>query len=456
MRTGAVSRPLSLIAIVALLAACTSNGSSSMSAGDTSTQPTETTVAAAAVGTSASSPPGGDATGAAEVITPVLGSVPDSPGPVTGTDGRTYVAYELYLTNGASTPVTIDSVRVVNADGGAIPGSPQSRDVVQEFSGADLVAHSRVIGAAPSSGSAPTSVTLQGGQLGVIWLDPSDENAQSLPKQLEHVVTLTFAEAPNALVPAEYTETIARTSVSSVPAAVIESPLNGTNWLDGNGCCSVLSAHRGALNPINGNYDLAERFAIDWVQLTADDRIYTGDITQLSSYAFYGAPIYAVADGEVVAVYDELPDEPPGANPEAGKLQITQFGGNYVVQKFTQNGHDYYAFYAHLKPDTASAAVQVGQQITAGQQIGELGNSGNSDAPHLHFHVMDGPNPLASNGLPYVFDSLTMVGTSAGESAIAAAASQGIPLELAPDGPTGPRTDALPLHGNVVDLTAGN
>ena len=35
--------------------------------------------------------------------------------------------------------------------------------------------------------------------------------------------------------------------------------------------------------------------------------------------------------------------------------------------------------------------------------LGLLGNSGNTDAPHLHFHVMDGPSPLLANGLPYVF-----------------------------------------------------
>jgi hypothetical protein len=436
MRTNPAALPLSLIATVTLLAACTSSGSSGTAAEAVSS----TAAPSGRTGTST-------ATAVPEVITPVLGSVQDSPVPVTGTDGRVYLAYELYLTNGSSTPVTIDSVRAVNADGGA---------TVQEFSGPELLAHSRVIGAAPAPSSAPTSVTLQGGQLGVIWLDPSADDGQSLPTLIDHVVTLTFAEAPNPLVPADYTETIARTSVSTVPAAVIKSPLNGPNWLNGNGCCSAVTPHRGAINPINGRYDLAERFAIDWVQLTADDRIYTGDITQLSSFAYYGAPIFAVADGEVVAVYDDLPDEKPGANPEAGKLQIAQFGGNYVVQKFEQNGDDYFAFYAHLKPGTATAAVQVGQQIKAGEQIGELGNSGNSDAPHLHFHVMDGPNPLAGNGLPYVFESLTMVGRSAGPGALDAAATQGVPLELAADGPTGVRTDALPLWMDVVDLTAGS
>jgi murein DD-endopeptidase len=39
-----------------------------------------------------------------------------------------------------------------------------------------------------------------------------------------------------------------------------------------------------------------------------------------------------------------------------------------------------------------------------------LGNSGNSDAPHLHFHVSDSNSPLGAEGLPYVFDSFESKG----------------------------------------------
>ena len=44
-----------------------------------------------------------------------------------------------------------------------------------------------------------------------------------------------------------------------------------------------------------------------------------------------------------------------------------------------------------------------------GQPLGLVGNTGNSSAPHLHFHVVDGPSPLASNGRPYVIDSFSVV-----------------------------------------------
>ena len=42
-----------------------------------------------------------------------------------------------------------------------------------------------------------------------------------------------------------------------------------------------------------------------------------------------------------------------------------------------------------------SLKVKVGDTVKTGQVLGLLGNSGNTDSPHLHFHVMDGPSPLA-------------------------------------------------------------
>ncbi|MET0965032.1 MAG: M23 family metallopeptidase [Nakamurella sp.] len=373
----------------------------------------------------------------------MLARVDTEPVPVTGTDGNVHLVYELYLTNIVSTPVTVDSVQAVDADTGA---------ALQTYSGADLVSHTKVVGTAP--GSAPaSSVVLGGGQLGIVWLDPSVTGREELPTSLVHQVKLTYATAPSPLIPAELTENVATTAVSGTPAPTIKSPLEGANWLDGNGCCDEVTPHRGASNPINGEYFFAERFAIDWVQLTPELTLFTGDPTELSSYAYYGAPIHAVADGEIVAVSDELQDQVPGANPPEGSLTLDQYGGNHVVQRFEQNGQTYYAFYAHLKPGTAKAAVTVGQTVKAGDVLGELGNSGNTDAPHLHFHVMDGPDPLASDGLPYQFDRQQLVGQATGDAAIDPLFN-GQPLALAPDGQTGERTDEMPLYLDLVNLTA--
>ena len=74
-------------------------------------------------------------------------------------------------------------------------------------------------------------------------------------------------------------------------------------------------------------------------------------------------------------------------------------------------GEGRFAFYAHLRPGTV--AVRGGERVPRGQQIGELGNSGNSHGAHLHFHLMDGTSPLGSEGIPYVIDSFDLVGRCA-------------------------------------------
>ena len=72
-------------------------------------------------------------------------------------------------------------------------------------------------------------------------------------------------------------------------------------------------------------------------------------------------------------------------------------------------GDGRYALYAHLKP--GSVSVREGERVQQGQMIGELGNSGNSTGPHLHFHVMDSPSGVVADGVPYVFADFELTGT---------------------------------------------
>ena len=53
------------------------------------------------------------------------------------------------------------------------------------------------------------------------------------------------------------------------------------------------------------------------------------------------------------------------------------------------------AVYAHLKP--GSVKVKAGDKVKAGEVIGLLGNTGGSLAPHLHFHIVNGPEGAASD-----------------------------------------------------------
>ena len=52
----------------------------------------------------------------------------------------------------------------------------------------------------------------------------------------------------------------------------------------------------------------------------------------------------------------------------------------------------------------------MGDRVRKGQVIARLGNTGNANASHLHFHVMNGPSVLGSSGIPYVLDSFQYQG----------------------------------------------
>ena len=238
------------------------------------------------------------------------------------------------------------------------------------------------------------------GQSALVWLDVALTGDAEVPTDLTHSIHLSVDKPLPGLIGNDVTQDVAPVRVSTHKPVSISPPLDGPNWLDGDSCCDM-TAHRMAVNPINGRLFASERFAVDYVQLTNDFRLFIGDPTRLESYPYYNAPIHAVGDGKVVSVRDDLPDQVPGKSPTG--LPLDQYAGNHIVQDL---GHGNFALYAHLKP--GSITVKSGDNLTAKQTIAALGNSGNSDAPHLHFHVVDGPDPLTANGLPFVIDSFRL------------------------------------------------
>ena len=317
-------------------------------------------------------------------ITPLAGSVLATPRPVTGADGLEHVAYELLLHNPYSLLVTVEKLETLDEDG----------DVLVTLEGAAIPELLSVFGTGPSA-------TFDAGRSGTVVLDVTAERPAAVPERLVHRITVSVEESPgvpfdNSAGTLALTFETGPTEVLDEKPVVIAPPLRGEDWWDGVGCCATRSSHRGAILAINGAFHVAERYAIDFVQLDEQGRLFSGPPEQLSSFAYFGTPIHAVADGMVVNLLDGLPEQVPGALP-AGITGATA-GGNFIVQDI---GNGNFAFYAHMQP--GSLRFEMGDMIRQGQVVGLLGNTGNSDAPHLHFHVMDGPNPLASNGVPYEF-----------------------------------------------------
>lgn len=374
---------------------------------------------------STSAPSHSPATGE-EVFTPLVGTVLSTPISVPGTDGKTHLAYELVLTNVIGVPVTMEAV-TVEADGVEL----------MRLGGEELTPWMR-----PSGGPTPGRV-MAPGQQAFITLDVTLSPEANTPKELAHTIEFSPERAIPPLIKQSMTQTIVRTSVDDHTPIVIASPVAGKNWLDGNSCCEV-TPHRSAINPINGALHAPERFAIDFVQLDESGRIFDGANDDIASFAYYGADILAVADGPIVSMEWDLPEETPGTHPSG--LELSQYGGNHIVQDI---GGGHYAFYAHLQGSNPRK-LAVGQDLKRGEVIGQLGNSGNTDIPHLHFHVMDSPLPLASNGLPFLIDSFMLEGTVE-EPALMKCMETSAPCGVDDSG-SGSKKGKSPLYRDVISF----
>ena len=380
---------------------------------------------------SGSTAPPPSATAERVQATPVVASVIAAPIPVPTTDGKRHLAYELQLINAMGSDVTLKSLSV-NAGG----------EELLTLTGAGLTYWTRALGA----GQTPTA-TLGPGQAGIVWLDVVLDGSAPVPTDLSHRIVVDLAKPMPPLLPAAMTEDdVAPVTVSTREPAVISPPLTGPRWLDANSCCDM-TAHRMAMNPLGGSLWAAERFAVDYLQLSPNGTVYTGDRSKLESYPYFGADIHAVADGPVVSVLDGLPEQVAGRTPTG--LPLEQYGGNHVVQDI---GGGNYAFYAHLK--TGSVTVKPGDRLTTGQVLGNLGNSGNTDAPHLHFHVMSTPDPLRANGLPFTFKDFTLDGRLASMDALDPLII-GQPAALPPGSAARDEKDLSPLVLDVMTYAGG-
>jgi murein DD-endopeptidase MepM/ murein hydrolase activator NlpD len=107
----------------------------------------------------------------------------------------------------------------------------------------------------------------------------------------------------------------------------------------------------------------------------------------------------------IVGVKDGIPENVPQTKARAVPITLETMAGNYVLLDI---GGGHFALYAHFQPN--SLKVKVGDKVKLGQVLGLVGNSGNSDLPHLHFHIVNDASPLGAEGVPYVLKSFSLHG----------------------------------------------
>ncbi|MDF2187906.1 M23 family metallopeptidase [Paraflavitalea sp. CAU 1676] len=190
-------------------------------------------------------------------------------------------------------------------------------------------------------------------------------------------------------------------TLSSTQPTIFANPLKGGNWTAVYDP-SWQRGHRRVVYEVKGRQRIPGRFAIDFIKI--DSAHYAeGNEDSIQNWLGYAEEVLAVADGEVASVRDDFPESATlAAHPVYRSEQAT---GNYISLKLTTNR---YVFYEHLKP--GSIKVKPGQKIKKGEVIALLGFTGQTTGPHLHLHLADSNSPLGAEGLPFIFETFTLIG----------------------------------------------
>ena len=196
-------------------------------------------------------------------------------------------------------------------------------------------------------------------------------------------------------------------TIDGMEPVVLELPFRG-RWLTQNSPARRVPSH--------GTDLFGVTYAIDFVAVDgrgrSAPRTWRSFLTTEPPDLFrgFGLPILAPAGGVVVDVHDgEADHEARRSQPTLLGYAFTQtsrvrqgigaIAGNHVVIALSPSGP--YVGVVHLR--RGSVRVVPGEQVRAGDQVGECGNSGNSTEPHVHVQATDSVDWPVARGLPLAF-----------------------------------------------------
>lgn len=143
----------------------------------------------------------------------------------------------------------------------------------------------------------------------------------------------------------------------------------------------------------------SSRYSLDLVLTDPDGEMKKPGGKANQDYYGYGRPVLAPGDGVVVKVNGSAPDNAGGEVSLKGlNADSMTIFGNYVI---IDHGDGEFSELGHLKP--GSLLVKAGDHVKAGQAVAQVGASGSSLFPHLHYQLVCAPD-ARSEGLPAEFE----------------------------------------------------
>ncbi|HSS68132.1 MAG TPA: M23 family metallopeptidase, partial [Nocardioidaceae bacterium] len=358
----------------------------------------------------------------------LVATVQKPPRPVLGTDKRRHLVYEIGLVNTAPLTQVIDSVEVID---------PAREKVLVAFD--DPAEITGIMTTSTTSGAGVDE--LGPNEAGMLFINVELPARARVPDRLVHQIDSSLPD-----VGVDLSLNGAATNVAHRGPIVISPPLAGRGYINENGCCGR-SDHTRAVLTVDGQSWLAQRFAIDWVRADSEGRIYVGDWQVNDNWIIFGDPVLSATGGTVIETLNTMPENTP-PTPAPNLTPYTALGNHVIIA----TGNGAYALYAHMQP--GSVTVEVGDHVGVGEQLGKVGNTGSSVAPHLHFHITDGPSAVGANGIPFVFDTFRLDNLVLNADELNAD-TPAQTAELGPAPAPGWRHRQLPLGGVLVTLPAG-
>jgi murein DD-endopeptidase MepM/ murein hydrolase activator NlpD len=295
--------------------------------------------------------------------------------------GRTFLMYELYLTNFSANAIDLRRIEVLDADGPAR---------LAAFEGEQIDALLQP-SAAQASADPSSLRRVNAGETLVLFMQVAFDMQARVPNRVRHRVVTADALLEGAVIDTHRAE-----------LKVLAAPLQGSTWHAYDGPNNDRdNHHRRGLFVVDGRPSISRRYATDWF-LIKDGVHHKGDQHDRHAYYSYGQPVFAVANGTIVTARDGMPDNVPGpveTFSPAVPNTLETVTGNMIVLDL---GNGQFASYFHLQP--GSLRVKTGDSVRSGEPLARIGVSGDSNVPHLHFELTTAPEILRGEGLPYVLD----------------------------------------------------